>query len=317
MAFVHYTEASGGLPNSGRLSGTNGDLVGILDVVLVAAGWAIEYTSGNARVYRPATGNRFRLHVNDDSAVSGNAGFAVVRGCENASAAATLIDPFPQVAQIADGSCNWIKSSAANTTARNFDIYASDTWVFYAVNFSGTSNFWEWHFFGDIPAIYSGDTYNTVCCVRNTVSTASTNMYPCCSSVNAGSQRIFWARCYDGTVKSTQGAVFGGFPAIGSNSSNFATPQNGPSGKVDIEKIVLSDTGSQTTALTAAKALSRRGVMPNLWNPQHGGFGALNVRDTWTDTVYNGSAVFSEVSTTVNSAFIVIETTNTWSPPSI
>jgi hypothetical protein len=318
VAFVHYTEASGGLPNSGRLSGTNGDLVGILDVVLVAAGWAIEFTTTNKRVYRPATGNRFRLWVQDDSAVSGAATLATVRGCEGASSATSVTDPFPTVAQIADGSANWLKSSAAGTTARNFDIWASDTWVIYAVNFSGTANIWEWHFFGDVPSLYSGDVYNTVCFTRNAASGGSAAMYSCCNGLATGLNRAFFTRSYDGTVKSTQCTVYGGIALIGGNTNGYAAAQSGPSGKVDKEKIILACNGSQSTTVAAATMLPRRALLPNLWAPLHGGYGSLNVRDTWADPSYlAGAATFQHFSTTANSAFIIVETTNTWAAPAI
>lgn len=315
MAFVHYTEASGGLPNAGRLSGTNGDLVGIMDVVLVAAGWAIEYTSGFARVYRPATGNRFRLHMNDDSATSGAATLCVVRGCENATNATTLTDPFPQVAQVANGVCNWLKSSTANTTARTFDIYASDTWVFFAVNPAGTANVWEWHFFGDTPPLNSGDVYNTVCFVRNT-SGVTPGIYTAVSSTGTGVTRIFFTRSYDGTVKSTQGSIVNG-TGVGANTINFPPAQGGPTTKIDQEKTILADTGSQTTTMSSSLGLPKRAWLPNIWIPNHGGFGALNVRDTWVNNAYNPSATFTEFSTNTNNAFVIVEATNTWSPGAI
>ena len=148
MAIVHVTEATVGAPNSGRISGTNGDLYAMLKYALPLNGWAVEYDDAVnfAAVFRPGTGNRFRLHVNDNSAVSGAATLAVVRGCENASAPTTLVDPFPKVANIANSNCNWVKSFAANTTARKFDIYVGTTWVWYAVNQSGYTNDWETHF---------------------------------------------------------------------------------------------------------------------------------------------------------------------------
>ena len=113
MAITHVSETTVGAPNSGRISGTNGDLYAMMKYAVQLQGWAVEYddTINFACVLRPATGNRFRLHLNDNSATSGNAGLCVVRGCENASAAATLVDPFPTVALVANGSSNSLSAS--------------------------------------------------------------------------------------------------------------------------------------------------------------------------------------------------------------
>ena len=98
MSIIHLTEASSGAP---RNSGTNGDLCVLLDWALVTnGGWSIVQTAANARVYKPIGGNGFLLYVNHDSAVSGAAQLATVRGCESATAAseAGLVSPFPTIA---------------------------------------------------------------------------------------------------------------------------------------------------------------------------------------------------------------------------
>jgi hypothetical protein len=321
MAIVHLTEASASAP---RLSGTNGDLCAVLDWALVQNGWAIEFTASNARVYRPGSGNRFRLFVQHDSAVSGNAGLAVVRGCENASAAAigSLTDQFPQVAQIAASNSNWITSSAASTTSRNFDIFVAPTWVIYCVNFSGSTNVWEWHFFGDISPAYSGEAYNTLCAVRNNTGVASPVMFTSTvSSSTTGLPTIWWARSYDGTVKSTRGcinSVLGSSVTMGVVTGVPAIFL-GPSTSLDSQKCQLFDSGNGAGAVSATLALIVRGWLPNIRQPLHNGRQSTtpNARDTYTDTAYNASflgTVFTQ-SNGANSGTLVVEG-DTWAPPS-
>ena len=318
MSIIHVDETYPGLPNSGRLSGTNGDLVGIMDIALVANGWAIEYTSGNARVYRPGTGNRFRLHMNDDSATSGNAGLCTVRGCENASSATTLTDPFPTVALVANNSSNWLKSVTANTVARAFDIWVSPTWVIYAVNAVGTTNQWEWHFFGDFAPALSGDSYNTLCTVRNNTATGSGQLWSCANTYTGLGGRYWLARSYDGTVKSTQSGPFSGFSASIGVIGNAPQAQSGATTGVDTIKVPLLDCGSTTTTPSPSIGLLTRGWLPNIRFPLHAGHGATNTRDTYTDTAYNPSFIGQIITATssTSAAFLTVETTDTWSPPS-
>jgi hypothetical protein len=321
MAIIHVDESAPGLPNSGRLSGTNGDLVGIMDVALPMNGWSIEYTSGNARVYRPGSGNRFRLHMNDDSAVSGQAYLCTVRGCENASDATTLVDPFPQVAQVGNTSANWIKSNAANTTARAFDIWVAETWVLYAVNWGGTANVWELHGFGDFAPSLAGDSYNTYCTVRNSTSGAGGAIWFTSNGMlavaTAGTAAFWLCRTYDGATKSVRGGVVGKFAqsSIGFLSGPNAA-QSGPTTGIDVEKMQIIDSGSGNGTVSASLCLPVRGYLPNLLSPQHGGRGALNTRDDFTNTSA-GMAVGKIVTgaASSNSGFAVVQESDDWTPP--
>lgn len=318
MSIVHLTEASPGAP---RLSGTNGDLCGVLDWALPQNGWAIEYTATNARVYRPGIGNRFRLAVQHDSAVSGNAGLAVVRGCENASSATTLVDPFPTVALVANTSANWLVSSAVNTTGRAFDIFIAPTWVHFIVNFSGASNVWEWNFFGDVSPSLSGDSYNTLVTVRNSSLTSSPVVFSG-STTNAGlfqtKNTVWWCRDFSGTVKSTTGALTAG---LVSNGVISAAPQifAGPSGKLESKKVEVCDAGGTTTTPSSTLSIACRGWMPNIRLPLHSGrqVSTPNSRDVFSDSGYDPlflGTVFTQ-SNGAAGVTLVIEGSDTWVPP--
>jgi len=318
MAIIHVNESTGGLPNSGRLSGTDGDLVGIMDVALPLNGWAIEYTSGNARVYRPGTGNRFRLHMNDAAAASGAANRVVVRGCENASNATTLTDPFPTVAIQADSLANWIKSSTVNTTARAFDIYVGETWVWFWVNPTGATNSWEGHFFGDCPSAYAGDSYNTLCTTRNTTATGVT-FFNNSTTGATGNAKLYWCRSYDGTVKGTQSSINFYTTTLGVVTS-FPTVFSGPSSSLDTQKLSLCDTGSTGTTPDSSKGIPVRGYLPNMRAALHAGrqLTTPNSRDDYTDTAYD--AAFTGIvycfTNNAGGGVLVAESSDTWAPPS-
>jgi hypothetical protein len=324
MAIIHVDESTPGLPNSGRLSGTNGDLVGILDVALPLNGWAIEYSTGNARIYRPGSGNRFRLYVNDDSAISGAAQLATVRGCENASAAsnAGLTDPFPLASQSADGLSVWIKSNTANTTARAFDIWVGETFVIFSVNTGSTTNVWDLQFFGDIAPALPGDAYNTVCTVRNSASTSATALWQANGGIVTnnidGSSGMYLCRSYDGTVRSTRSGhiLKTTSSTFGVLSSAINTALNGPTTGADYAKIDIMDSGSQTGTVSATRCIPTRGWLPNILDPQNGGRGGLNSRDDLTNTPSMTLGKIVTQANTANSAYAIIQESDDWVPPS-
>ena len=321
MAIIHVDESTPGLPNSGRLSGTNGDLVGILDIALPLNGWAIEYTTGNARVYRPGTGNRFRLHVNDDSSISADARVAVVRGCENASDATTLTNPFPTVSQLADGSANWMKSTQANTTGRLFDIWVGETFVILAVNTNGATNTWDFNFFGDYAPSLSGHAYNTCCSTRNSSTYTLASRFvglPITSfSTLPSFPQLYGARDYGGTVNST---IMGVVPL--GNSSSFGSltgttaPLSGVTTGIDTAKTMLTDFGTSSGTPDSTKSQVVAGWLPNLLYPLHSGRGAINTRDEYTDTAAGmASGKIVTASNSATGALAVVQESDDWSPP--
>lgn len=315
MTVTILTNASAGAT---RNSGTNGDLTTLLDWALPQAGWTIEYTSGNARVYRPGSGNRFRLHVYHDSAISGDARLATVRGCEDASNATTLIDPFPTVAQLANASSNWRTSTTASTVDRPFRIYLSETWVLYMTQYNTTQDVWDGGFFGDVYPTYSGDIYNTVCWVRNQVASTANTLLNALTSPNPttfANGNIFWCRDITGATKSSygMGACSGG--GIG-NMSGQPSARAGYLNQVVREAFPVNCAGSNTVT-PSSLSLGKRGYISNIWSLMHQGRGTLSDLDTFEDSAYNPSAIFRTLSTAAISTSnnITVEETDTWSPP--
>lgn len=323
MAVINVNESTVGAPNSGRMSGTAGDLYSMLKYALPLNGWAVEYDdAANFRaVFRPGTGNRFRLFIADNATDSGDARVAIVRGCENASAAtlAGIIDPFPTVAAVANTSANWAKSTAASTTARSFDIWVGTTWVIFACNSIGTTNAWEFNVFGDTGPNLSGDSYGTICTVRQTALgvTANFNIGAAPATIV---NRVWWCRSYDGTQKSTAGSFWSGGAAgsIGAIAS-YPAAQGGPTVKIDGCKALLSDGGTAgSTAISSSTGLPQRGWFPNLWIPQHSGPGSVNTRDIWGNTAYNASSSFSAIRNSNGAGgWVFVETSDTWVKPSV
>jgi hypothetical protein len=288
-------------------------LTTLLDWALPQASWAIEYTGTNERVYRPGSGLRNRLYVNHNTATSGNAGLAVVRGCENASSSSVLVDPFPLAAQVANGSSNWCISNAASTTDRPFRIYLSETFVFYFSNINGTADQWEVGFFGDVEGVLGSDTYHTICGVRNAANaTAFTSIVQAVSSVISASSNIYWARDVTGAVKSSRG----GLCAMGSTLGNLSgapVARGGYQNRIYREKVAVTDVGSTSTS-PSNLGLPKRGWVPNLWNPLHAGRGSVAEVDTFTDTAYDATASFRAISSNTT-GFVIMEETDTWSAP--
>lgn len=311
MTIIRYTEATGGAPT---VSGTNGALVAALDIALPLNGWAIEYTSGNGRIYRAATGNRFRVAVFDDSAVSGDARACVIRGCENATGATTgdLIGPFPLVAQVANNRQFILKSSTANGTARNYTIFVAETWFRIFINSTGVANAWETFRFGDVANQYSGDAYATLCSSRNDTYTSVVN--------NAGytfvtSSPSFWCRSIDGSVKSSVAV-----PNVPSFSdSSFAVsgsinllkaPFAGYGGTIDGDEIsVYCYSNTSTTAGTLP--IAKRGWIQNTYAPLHAGNTGVSSRKTWD----NGAGREFEAYAVAANNWLFVETTDTWVQP--
>lgn len=312
MTLLVLTNSS---PGATRNAGTNGDLCTLLDWALPQAGWAIEYTATNARVYRPGTGNRFRLHVRHDSAVSGAAQRALVRGCENASSATVLTDPFPLAAQVGDTASNWLVSSTADTTDRPFVIYLTETFVYYFSKFSSTAETWEMGFFGD-PSPSLTDPWGTVCSVRATASNGlaanqgiqqlvSGNL----SSLTAG---LWWCRDITGATKSSTGILHASGTQLGV-VANTPTARAGYGNRIYREYVGVSDRASTTTTASSL-GLVKRGWMPNMWSGLHTTRGTVSDADSFTDTAYNALATF-RIHPAALGPWVIMEDSDTWVSP--
>ncbi|MEJ2790087.1 MULTISPECIES: hypothetical protein [unclassified Pseudoxanthomonas] len=168
-----YRSTDAGAPT---ISGTAGDMVALLDAILVngygsgsdakpAAGWTITYTSSNKRVYRnnPITGTGSYLRVDDTGAVN-NARTAAIKGFASMSDIDTGAGQIPPPADAANGSL-WLKSGLLTSAANAWLAIATEKWFYLFVNVSssGLTNeqFRNVPFFaGDLDSRLPGDTTN-------------------------------------------------------------------------------------------------------------------------------------------------------------
>ena len=311
MAWTKLTDASGGAPN---LKSVNGSLCLVLDWALVALGWAIEFTDGaNARVYRAATGNRHRLWVRHDSAISSLASRATVRGVESATSATAVTNPFPTVAQIGDTVSVWkCGQSGAPATNVPYVIYGNATFFILFSRLSATGD-WRMNFFGDVPGEYA-TAYDTVIRVDNNATDNQTGGGATGQAAISQNGKDFWVRGIDLTTLS----VYGGMQITTNTvtpagiTPGFPAMRGGYQNRIVREKIALCDIGSASTTV-GGLAISKRAWLPNLWAPCHSGAGGVADQDTFTDSVYSATATFRVFITTAWA--YIVEETDTWSMP--
>lgn len=311
MATIVITSTDAGAPT---LSGTNGTLCTVLDWALVQNSWAIEYTASNARIYRAASGNRNRLHVRHDSAITSSAALALWRGCEGATAASTFTDPFPTVAQVADASCCVLCSASASGTARAYRMILTPDFVILAIDWNGAGT-WTISMFGDLAPAFSDDVYHTVCSADNNSSLNTTNrlIQATTSTTPITAGKLYFTRSIDGAVKSTQAAMASSGTALGVVASSPAA-RGGFMNRVLREKVGASCMGTASGA-ASNMSLPRRGWIPNFCSGLHNGVGTLTSGDTFADTAYHASALFRPLPG-AGTGWAILEESDTWSAPS-
>lgn len=317
---IYLTNESSGAP---ALSGINGTLCSVLDWALVQKGWAIEYTATNNRIYRPGAGNRNRLFVCHDGTTGGAANFALIRGCENATAAASasLTNPFPTVTQVANTSCSVCLSNGANSTARPYRIILTDRFLVMATGTTGANNGgWDMFFFGDTYGADASDAYATAIGVGNATTTTTSSRLLGNSVFPGvyGTGSIYFCRSIDGTVLSTKGSIDCLSQSMAPNAWGYVyslpAMRMGYQNRVEREKVPLSCTGS-AAGTVGGLAIRRRGWLPNLWNPSHSGAGSVTSDDVWTDSAYVSGSSFCAVLASAGSGIAILETTDTWTSP--
>lgn len=313
MSFYYFTSSDSGAP---ALSGTNGTFVTLLDWILVTkGGWTQVYSGTNKAVYRAPSGNRFYLRVVHDSAVSGSAQRATVRGYESMSGIDTGTDPFPTVAQQSDANSNWSASQSANSTARAYFGLVTDTFVELFVQAAST-NGTKYYFFGDVAAAIDTDAWATAICVQGSASTSIDGS----PGMQSASNVYYWARSIDGSVKSSKGVlqIPGGFGLLGNISAAAAPCAAYPHAydtKLHHAAVPLGCNANAASSI-GTLAMPARGWIPNLRQPLHS-TGTVTTGDTLTDSSYDASAVFVLASASAGAgAFCLLEKTDTWSPPS-
>lgn len=288
------------------LSGTAGDLTNLLDKCLAdgygsktALGWAKEFTGSNKRVYRPASGNRFRLRV-DDSGTSQ----ARVIGYESMSDVDTGTNGFPTNAQVSGG-LYWGKSTTANATTRDWILIGNDTFFILFVNSASASLFSTAiaMCFGDFTSYKSGDAFNTII-IGSTTADSTTNNVSVLSATAAAGTGVYVARSYTQSGTSINcgkhaGADFGNGMTVMCAATNVYP--DAISGGMMLNRVYISESA----------ALPRRGYLPGVWTHLHTLASGPAHGDTWTGDTDAAGKTFEMVKFAASSG-CVIETSNTW-----
>lgn len=131
---------------------------GTITVKRAPAGWTKQFAATHKAVYRSsepyASGNVVRF---DDA----DARTAYVRGYESMADADTGEGPFPTTSQVSGGGLRWHKSSTANASARNWELFCDGglLHLFIALDTSYGADY-EWYTCGDIVSFVPGDGYH-------------------------------------------------------------------------------------------------------------------------------------------------------------
>lgn len=312
MAWTKISSTDSGAPQA--LS-VNGSLNSILRYALPLLGWAVEFgTTGNASVFRAAAGNRLRLHMRHDSSVSGDTALAYVRGVHTATSATSVGQPFPTTTQAANAYSTWRCGTPGDAaTATPWVIYGNDRFFYllmYSVDYG-----WDLYWFGDVPSDYATGYETTICVRYNSSPYGSNAMGAPCYSWPTYDNCTYWARGINGTTVSTYGCkqASGNGNALG-RTQNAPPCRGGYQNRLMREKVALADNGS-TTSTGGVLAINRRAWLPNLWNPVHSQLGgSMADQDTFTDSVYNASAIF-RIFEAPGYGTAIIEETDTWVKP--
>ena len=171
-------------PGAQVLSGLPGTLVNVLDDALVAAGWEKQFSDTNRAAYRPPSGTRSVLYVDDRGAL-GDGRTAYLRGYQAMSSIDAGSGPFPTVAQALTGAA-FSKSNAADSTAKTWVAVVTDTAVVLANLAAGTTRYG--FVFGDLdPAhnptdpgrcvLIAGGSNGAMARSESNLTTASTDHY--------------------------------------------------------------------------------------------------------------------------------------------
>jgi hypothetical protein len=333
MTMVKYASTDASAPTlqgivGGALSGSDwaaGSWLQLLRKVLVTgygsgaqsagAGWTQSFAGTSEGVFRQASGCQFYLHVLDDGSMTAGAREANMYGSENQTAISTSTAKFPTAAQVANGILIR-KSDTADTTQRQWVIFADDK-TFYAFVWTGNATpYYAGFAFGDFYSYVSGDAYNCMIIGRTTSSAtdALTNeMLDKASNIGSTITGHFIARGYNQLGTSINCSKIGRFLDTSASTTlpiaatGYCAYPNPSDGKLWLSRCYIGDTVTNPTN-------SIRGFLRGFWASQTAGF-VLPLEYT-----INGSGGLSGRTFKVlglrsgnsTDARYVMETSNTW-----
>lgn len=264
MTVRFYASTDSGAPT---LSGTAGALIAVLKACLVdgygskaSSGWTQEFSGTNIAVFRPPSGTRMRLRVNDTDSSD-----ARVRGYEAMSDVNTGTGLFPTDVQANGGS--YMHKSSAGGTPRGWVLVADQKRFILivaqsAATVDASSSLGQGLFFGDVKSAKSGDAYH--CFINAGLASGASNS--AFGAVNNGPSGLsaagghFLARSYTqvgGAVsasKHTDVAKTNNTLVLGTGGVTYPDPITG---------------GILVASIYVAEPGNVRGVLPGVWAVLH------------------------------------------------
>ena len=140
---------------------------------ITLTGWSVAYSGTNQLAFQMGAGNQFFLNVNDNAPGAGTGKEARVVGYETMSAIGTGTNPFPTVAQSANG-LFVRKSTTADATTRSWILVADDRTFYFACIPGDTNLYYHTFGFGDFYSFVSSDPYRTMIMARSTENVGTT-----------------------------------------------------------------------------------------------------------------------------------------------
>jgi len=242
-----------------------------------SAGWTLPYSGTQKAVYRSANGasQQHYFRVLDSGGTAGGAKEAVIRGYVAMSDVDTGTEPFPTVAQKADG-VYVAKSSTANSTARAWTIFADDKTLYgYISNGSHMIAFG----FGHMNSWVSGDGYNSFLAGsaggNSATGVGNANGLSCGMSLNLGAAVPDAAALWVPRAASQTGTSLASFSyGLGNNSNtagathggtttfSFAGPSSNADGGLYVAPLLVME-------FVSAGASIVRGSLPGVYATAH------------------------------------------------
>jgi len=312
MTVTIYKSTDGSAPS---LTGQAGSLTTLLDAVLVngygsksAAGWTIDKTGTNKRVYKqPAGSNQFFLRVADDAGTT----YARIVAGETCTDIDTLGAYFPTEVQFSGGLYAY-KSTTADGTARAWICISNGKFFVLIVN-SASHATWDtavsWAF-GDITSYKSADAYHTIIIGGNGTGATNNNLVAQTQFVltdfsNCPGHYMARSQSQSGTsvqVGKVLDGVKGGSTLYGMGRGVLPYPHAPDS------KLVLSP------AWIYESTPCIRGILPGIWSPCHA-YTLLTNADTFSGAGDLAGKTFEICHLYAYGATpgcIAFETSNTW-----
>lgn len=263
MTVRFYASTDSGAP---ALSGTAGTLIAVLKACLVdgygskaSSGWTQEFSGTNLAVFRPPSGTRMYLRVNDTDTSD-----ARVRGYEAMSGVNTGTGLFPTDAQLNGGGYLYKASSGMGSgwvlvaDQKHFTLIIAPN----VATVSASTGYGQGLFFGDIKTAKSGDAFH--CFLNAGLDTgASSSAF---GSINNGPTGLAAASGHSLARSYTQvgGAVYASKHTDAVKTANTSTLGTGGvaypdpiTGGILVAPIYVAESGNV------------RGVLPGVWAPLH------------------------------------------------